>query len=69
MCYSEMAYKERFFIGEIALSELKSRCGEMADATDLKSVGLNRPVPVRIRPSALYITNLKCLPISLFSFQ
>src|SRR5438552_547391 len=29
------------------------RCGEMADATDLKSVGLKRPVPVRVRPSAL----------------
>ena len=28
------------------------RCGEMADATDLKSVGLKRPVPVRVRPSA-----------------
>src|SRR5438874_7100139 len=32
------------------------RCGEMADATDLKSVGLKRPVPVRVRPSA----PLKC---------
>src|SRR5207244_9525092 len=31
----------------------QSRCGEMADATDLKSVGLKRPVPVRVRPSAV----------------
>src|SRR5256886_13000054 len=34
----------------------RRRCGEMADATDLKSVGLKRPVPVRVRPSA----PLKC---------
>ena len=45
------------FPGKMTLSAAKSRCGEMADATDLKSVGLNRPVPVRIRPSALHITN------------
>jgi hypothetical protein len=35
-----------------------SRCGEMADATDLKSVGSKRPVPVRVRPSAFFIRML-----------
>jgi hypothetical protein len=29
------------------------RCGGMVDATDLKSVGPKRPVPVRVRPSAI----------------
>ncbi len=38
---------------EPRLSCAAGRCGEMADATDLKSVGLKRPVPVRVRPSAL----------------
>src|SRR5438105_298762 len=41
------------FTMERGFSEVKCRCGEMADATDLKSVGLKRPVPVRVRPSAL----------------
>src|SRR5436189_6413064 len=37
----------------------KRRCGEMADATDLKSVGLKRPVPVRVRPSAICSKRVK----------
>ena len=36
----------------VRVQPTQRRCGEMADATDLKSVGLNRPVWVRVPPSA-----------------
>ena len=35
--------KKRLLPREKAVSEGKSRCGEMADATDLKSVGVLKP--------------------------
>src|SRR4051794_24125866 len=35
--------KNGAFIGKKPFQSDKSRCGEMADATDLKSVGLNGP--------------------------
>src|SRR5947208_8048593 len=55
------SFRNSFSLVSNALKLLtQRRCGEMADATDLKSVGLKRPVPVRVRPSAVF---LNCPPM------
>src|SRR4030095_2967201 len=38
LCYNERGPKNSVSLGKNAVSGDKSRCGEMADATDLKSV-------------------------------